>query len=144
MVATKKNKIGYGTIGNIWVDFHKFKNQVFYRFLSSDKLIPFCSFKEFSKFRSDDSKVKNFKSYPELMKVSFEYTDKFGEDANYSWVNRKTVEVLENVSDTYLIRLAKKEMGINLKHKIPEKIRDTIRLDFYNSCTVLFINFEEN
>lgn len=139
MEATNKNKIGTGIINNVWVNFHKINGNVYYQ--TSSGLNFFGTFKDFKNYKNNPEYVKEFKSYPELMKVSFEYTDKFGEDANYSWVERKTVEVLENVSDIYLIRLAKKEMGINLRHKTPENIGDTIRLDFYKSNAVLFITF---
>lgn len=143
MELNKKNKIGEGIIvneigANIWTNFHKVGNNVYMQdYLGNDPEF-FCTFKE---FKNRKNEIKDFNSYPNLMKVQLEYTDTFGGEANYSWVNRKEIEVLQNISDVGLIRIAKKEMGIQLRHKSPIDCGDYIRLDFYNSATVLFITF---
>lgn len=141
MILNKKNKIGSGIIvegsaTNLWVDFHKVSKDVFIQFPCRTEPEFFCKFKEFK-----NKIIPGFVSYPELIKVDLEYTDTFNGDTNYSWVKRDTIEVLENISDRSLISIAKKQMGINLRHKTPENIGDTIRLDFYKSNTVLFITF---
>ena len=143
MELNKKHKIGEGIIvneigANIWTNFHKVGNNVYMQdYLGNDPEF-FCTFKE---FKNRKNEIKDFNSYPNLMKVQLEYTDTFGGEANYSWVNRKEIEVLQNISDVGLIRIAKKEMGIQLRHKSPIDCGDYIRLDFYNSATVLFITF---
>ena len=143
MELNKKNKIGEGIIvneigANIWTNFHKVGNNVYMQdYLGNDPEF-FCTFKE---FKNRKNEITDFVSYPNLMKVQLEYTDTFGGEANYSWVNRKEIEVLQNISDVGLIRIAKKEMGIQLRHKSPIDCGDYIRLDFYNSATVLFITF---
>ena len=143
MELNKKNKIGEGIIvqesgTHLYVSFHKIDKNVFVQFHIKNEPELFCTFKE---FKNRKNEIKDFVSYPNLMKVELEYTDTFGGEANYSWVDRKEIEVLENISDVGLIRIAKKEMGIQLRHKSPIDCGDYIRLDFYNSATVLFITF---
>lgn len=143
MELNNKNKIGEGIIVNeigayIWVTFHKVGKNVYIQdYLGNDPKL-FCTFKE---FKNRKNEITDFVSYPNLMKVQLEYTDTMNGEANYSWVDRKEIEVLENISDIGLIRIAKKEMGIELRHKSPIDCGDFIRLDFYNSATVLFITF---
>ncbi len=141
MVLNKKNKIGYGIIvqedgTNLWVDFHKISKDVFIQYPCRNEPEFFCKFKEIK-----NKIIPGFTSYPQLIKVELEFTDTIGGDANYSWVNRDTIEVLENISDSSLIKIAKKQMGIDLRHKTPIVAGDFIRLDFYKSNTVLFITF---
>ena len=143
MELNNKNKIGEGIIvqesgTNLLVGFHKVGKIVYVKYPSKNHSEFFCTFKE---FKNRKNEIKDFNSYPNLMKVQLEYTDTFGGEANYSWVNRKEIEVLQNISDVGLIRIAKKEMGIQLRHKSPIDCGDYIRLDFYNSATVLFITF---
>lgn len=142
MELNKKNKIGEGVCGkeftNFLCTFHKVEKNVYVQFPFTNDPELFCTFKE---FKNRKNEIKDFVSYPNLMKVQLEYTDTFGGEANYSWVDRKEIEVLQNISDVGLIRIAKKEMGIQLRHKSPIDCGDYIRLDFYNSATVLFITF---
>jgi len=143
MVLNNKNKIGSGIIvegsgTNLWVDFHKISKDVFVQYPSRNEPEFFCKFKEFK-----NKIIPGFTSYPQLIKVELEFTDTIGGDANYSWVNRDTIEVLENISNSSLIKIAKKQMGIDLRHKTPIDAGDFIRLDFYKSNTVLFITFPQ-
>jgi len=98
----------------------------FYQFKSAPFLTPRSAYKAFREF------------FESLLEVSFEleYTDKFGGEANYSWVERKTIKVSPDISDSALVRLAIKEMGLSGRHKTSDFGCD-LRIDFPG--TVLFI-----
>jgi len=90
-------------------------------------------------FKTPRSAYKAFREFFEkLQEIEYEleYTDKFGGEANYSWVERKTIKASPNISDSSLVRLAKKEMGLSGRHKISDFGGD-LRIDFPG--TVLFI-----
>lgn len=68
-----------------------------------------------------------------------EYTDTFGGEANYAWVNRVEFELPEDASDLAVVRKAKALLGLaNVRCK-REEMGDTIALYPRGSCTVLFI-----
>jgi hypothetical protein len=69
-----------------------------------------------------------------------EYTDTFGGDANYSWVERETFDAPSDIKASTLVRRAKKALGLYGRHKKSD-YGDTIRLDFIGSCTCAFIYF---
>ena len=46
------------------------------------------------------------------MQVQFELTDLFGDQANYSWVKRGTIDVPENATQVYIMRKVKRELDI--------------------------------
>ena len=50
---------------------------------------------------------KNFKTF----KVTFEHTDTFGGEANYSWVKRGTLDIPEGTSDRGIVTKVKKELS---------------------------------
>ena len=70
------------------------------------------------------------------MKYYLELTDLFGGEANYSWVRKGTIEAPENVSDSLLIRKAKKAFGLCGRHK-KHNLGET--LGVYFNGIVLFI-----
>jgi hypothetical protein len=74
------------------------------------------------------------------MQVSYEVTDTFGGDANYSWVNRGSVEVKEGASDLAIVRKVKEAIGWNGIKCRREDWGDMITLKPYGMCVVLFIN----
>lgn len=74
-----------------------------------------------------------------MTKWNWEYTDTFGGEANYCWVRRGTIEMPEKASNRAVIRAAKKAAEVSIRHKPPTDYGDTIRLDFYGACVVLFI-----
>ena len=77
------------------------------------------------------------------MKVFAEFTDAFGGEANYSWVQRATIEVPDNLSDRAIVRRAKKALGVEgMRAKRREDYGDQIWLWGIGGCTVLFISFE--
>ena len=73
------------------------------------------------------------------MKFKIEYTDTFGGDANYSWVRRATIEAPAEISDTALMRRAKKALELSGVRGRRESWGETLVFYPYRSCTVLFI-----
>lgn len=67
-----------------------------------------------------------------------EYTDTFGGEANYSWVQRRTFEASDKAPNHVLVRRAKKAVGLCGRHRT-EDIGDIIAVYPRGSCTVLFI-----
>ena len=67
----------------------------------------------------------------------FEYTDTFGDQANYSWVDRGRVEAETELS---AVRRVKRKLGLT---GVPCKRSDcgeTVELIPRGSCTVVFIS----
>jgi len=75
----------------------------------------------------------------ETIEVSYEYTDTFGGEANYSWVQRGTVTVPANASDTAIVRKVKARLGLSGVRCRRDDIGDSIALYPADSCTVVFI-----
>ena len=71
--------------------------------------------------------------------IRTEYTDTFGGDANYSWVQRASFEVTDNAPESVVIRRAKKEHGLNGVPCRKATFGELIALYPRNSCTVLFV-----
>ena len=106
--------------------FDKTENEKFIKFIGTGFKTPRSAYKAFREF---------FKNLQEI-EYELEYTDKFGGEANYSWVERKTINASPNISDRALIRLAKKKIGLSGRHKTSGSGCD-LRIDFPG--TVLFI-----
>jgi hypothetical protein len=105
----------------------------------SEDYLTFVDFRQFNSFLTPIRAYVAFREFFEsLLEIEYEleYTDKFGGEANYSWVERKTTKVSPDISDSALIRLAKKEMGLTGRHKTSDFGCD-LRIDFPG--TVLFI-----
>lgn len=75
------------------------------------------------------------------MKVNIEVTDTFGGEANYSWVKRKEIEVLDATSKYALARRVKREIGWTGKKCLTTEYEDTIELRPYGECQVAFVSF---
>ena len=75
------------------------------------------------------------------VKWQAEYTDTFGGEANYAWVNRVEFELPESASDLAVVRKAKALIGLNGVPCRRDCIGgdDTIALYPRGCCTVLFI-----
>jgi len=71
--------------------------------------------------------------------IRTEYTDTFGGDANYSWVQRASFEVTDNAPESAIIRRAKKGHGLNGMPCRKVDLGGLIALYPRNSCTVLFV-----
>ena len=94
------------------------------------------------------------------MQFSYEYTDTFGGDANYSWVKRGTVSVPELTHYGYdgssgytradkaqsrqVVRLVKAAIGLTGVKCRREVWGDTIVLYPYGANCVVFINYSED
>ena len=77
------------------------------------------------------------------MKVFAEFTDAFGGEANYSWVQRATIEVPDTLSDRAIVRRVKKALNVEgMRAKRREDYGDQIWLWGIGGCTVLFISVE--
>lgn len=76
------------------------------------------------------------KTYP----WSFELTDTFAGEANYSWVKRGTVKAS---TPSGAIRAAKRALGITCRHTA-DIYSDLISLRFGSDCIVLFISPSES
>ena len=75
-------------------------------------------------------------------KYTFEYTDTFGGEANYCWVNRGTVEAK---SPKHAARLAKSELGLTgVKGDIKLNQGDDYHWTPRGSATILFISFNDD
>lgn len=74
------------------------------------------------------------------MHVDIEYTDTFAGQANYSWVQRETIELHPSSSDRQIVQHAKAAIGLSGVHCTRSIHGDgTIELRPVRSCTVLFI-----
>lgn len=87
-----------------------------------------------------------------------EYTDTFGGEANYSWVNRASVTMPElthygydgatnyckanRIARRELMRKAKAAMGLTGVRGVTHEHGDMIEFRPYRSCTIMFVNFE--
>lgn len=73
------------------------------------------------------------------MKFRAEYTDTFSGEANYSWVRRFEFVAPAEISDTALMRRAKKALGLSGVRGRRESWGETLIFRPYGACTVLFI-----
>lgn len=72
------------------------------------------------------------------MKIEIEYTDTFGGEANYSWVDRATIEVPDTISNSALTREIKKVMGLSGVRGRMDNLGELKAFRPYRSATVLF------
>ena len=75
------------------------------------------------------------------MKIKIEVTDTFSGEANYSWVNRKEMEMMDALSKYSVVRRVKKEIGWSGQRCLTVDYGDTIELRPYGVCQVAFISF---
>ena len=76
------------------------------------------------------------------MKVNVEVTDTFGGEANYSWVKRTEMQLMDALSKYSIVRRVKKEIGWSGQRCLTVDYGDTIELRPYGVCQVAFINFD--
>lgn len=74
--------------------------------------------------------------------VSWEYTDTFGGEANYSWVRRGSVTLPANSSDRQIIHAVKADAGLTGLRMQRQDYGDMWEYRPYGICTVLFVTFE--
>lgn len=76
------------------------------------------------------------------MKAHVEYTDTFGGEANYSWVQRHSFNC-DGMSDYTIMIKAKKLLNLTGIRGRKETIGEMIRFRPYNFNTVMFITFSD-
>jgi hypothetical protein len=76
-------------------------------------------------------------------RFNVEYTDTFGGEANYSWVDRQTIQVPEEATDLLIMRRAKAAVGLTGVKGHTENHGDEFIFRPYGMCTVLFVAFKE-
>lgn len=76
------------------------------------------------------------------MQVHIEYTDTFGGEANYSWVNRQTINMPDSLGNRAIMRRAKRAVGLTGVRGTTYNHGDMIEFKPHRSCTVMFITFE--
>jgi len=76
------------------------------------------------------------------MKIKVEVTDTFGGEANYGWVRRHELEVMDALSKHSLVRRVKKAIGWTGMRCLTVDYGDTVELRPYGQCQVAFITFE--
>ena len=75
----------------------------------------------------------------ETFVMDVEYTDTFGGDANYSWVQRNTLRLPTDASDRLIMRRAKALMGLTGVRGRTSDLGDGFEFRPYGECTVLFV-----
>jgi hypothetical protein len=75
------------------------------------------------------------------MKVNVEVTDTFSGEANYSWVKRKELDLMDALSKYSIVRRVKKEIGWSGQRCLTVDYGDTIELRPYGVCQVCLISF---
>jgi hypothetical protein len=77
------------------------------------------------------------------MKWQVEYTDTFGGQANYSWVERHVIDEVDNIdgrlTERALIRRAKALVGLNGVRGQSGWFGETYEFRPHNVCVVLFV-----
>ena len=72
--------------------------------------------------------------------IDCELTDTFNNEANYSWVRRKTLTVPADISARALVRRGKAALGLSGVSCRVSHFGDTIELRPYGSCTIAFLS----
>jgi len=74
----------------------------------------------------------------ETFTLDVEYTDTFGGEANYCWVDRETLSLPTGLSDLAIMRRAKKAMGLSGIRGKSYNHGDRWEFRPYGLCTVMF------
>jgi hypothetical protein len=77
---------------------------------------------------------------PETFTLDCEYTDTFGGEANYCWVERATLTLPCSISDREMVRRVKAEFGLTGVHGTTHNHGDSIEFRPAKACTVVFAN----
>lgn len=75
----------------------------------------------------------------ETYNVQVEYTDTFGGSANYSWVRRETLTVPTTITNSALMRRAKKVVGLTNVRGSTYTDGDYVEFRPYRFCTIMFV-----
>ena len=74
----------------------------------------------------------------ETFELDVEYTDTFGDEANYCWVNRETLTLPCGLSDRAVMRRAKAAMGLTGLRGRSYCHGDQWEFRPYGCCTAMF------
>lgn len=77
---------------------------------------------------------------PETFQPDVEYTDTFGGEANYCWVDRQSLELPAGLSDLAIMRRAKAAVGLSGMRGRSYCHGDMWEFRPYGSATVMFAN----
>ena len=72
-----------------------------------------------------------------------EVTDTFGGETNYGWVRRTSFQAPRDASDTTLVRMGKKALGMTGQRCTRSTYGETIQLDVVGACIRAFITFRD-
>lgn len=75
----------------------------------------------------------------DTFQMHVELTDTFGGEANYSWVDRHTLTLPENISDRAIMRRAKALVGLTGARGRTYASGDSFEFRPYGACMVLFV-----
>ena len=75
-----------------------------------------------------------------MLKINVEYTDTFGGESNYSWVEREEFYMSEDSSDLAIFRKAKSIIGLSGVRGRKDDYGGYIAFYPYRMCTVLFVD----
>ena len=78
-----------------------------------------------------------------MNKFNVEFTDTFGGEANYHWVNRKEITVKEDATQSQIMRAAKRAVYITGCKGVTESHGDGYTFKPYRQCAILFVNYAE-
>lgn len=76
-------------------------------------------------------------------KVEIEYTDTFGGEANYCWVQRQVLELPIDASNLMVMRRAKRAIGINGMRGRSSSSGDSWEFRPYHCSTVMFVTCQQ-
>ena len=71
--------------------------------------------------------------------MDVEYTDTFGGEANYSWVERRKLTLPIDTSDRTIMRRAKASVGLTGVRGRTFNLGDSFEFRPYGYCSVLFV-----
>jgi hypothetical protein len=74
-----------------------------------------------------------------MMTYNLELTDTFGNEANYSWVKRDTLDIPDNASRRMIVRRAKAWAGLTGQRCEVHDSGDIIDIRPNGRCVVLFV-----
>ena len=77
------------------------------------------------------------------MKYRVEYTDTFGGEANYCWVDRYIIDLPDNATEKQICRAVKKVAGLSGVRGVWDVYCEVYTFRPYRSCTLLFATYYE-
>lgn len=75
------------------------------------------------------------------MQLNIEVTDTFSGEANYAWVRRHTLDVIDTLSDYSIMRRVKAAVGWTGKRCMVHRYGDMLEIRPQGECQVCFVSF---